>query len=1128
MTEELSFTNGFAAITTDPQEATDLATRSDLIFILYKIIKHHHWRTDKVVGELLKDKIQKFSLSQLLGFLGHLGFTFRSQRPTNASQGGGAENRGGFSQLDLKGGQAKDVCHSTSFLNLSKLLCYTAELAREQVVLYESTPPFLRLKKIYLRDLSLPIFSPLPYNLIMNISNQLTTLPTLLQPEVNHLWQDYLTAASPEDQICLAQSSQVFETLPKVWACSPFVANHCVQNPALLSNLIISGDLLTPPHDYSHLANQLPDATNEASFMQILRHLRHREMLRIAWRDLAGWAPLTETLQSLSNLADALIAATLTKLHQRLIQQLGTPCNPHGVPQSLVVLAMGKLGGQELNFSSDIDLIFAYPETGETVGVSRPRTNQEFFTRLGQQLIHTLNHITADGFVFRVDMRLRPFGDSGPLVINFTAVEEYYQAHARDWERYALIKARVVAGDKLAGETLLTTLRPFVYRRYLDFNTFEALRTMKALIDQETSRKGLNNNIKLGPGGIREIEFTCQVFQLLRGGRQQALQQRNLLMTLAQLEQYQLLPQNAITRLREAYHFLRLTENHLQAIADQQTQTLPEDPLNQIRLAYSMNFPDWNNLIAQLLYHQQAVHTEFQQIITPRSAGLETKARWMPELHNQEQAESLLTAAGFQEAPAVFAHLQRLFDSHSINRLSKRGHERLDALIPLLLATVSECPPQDKDNAIHRTLDLIETVAQRSVYLALLIEHPHVLKQLVQLCANSAWIAEQITRYPLLLDELIDPRRLYDPLKPGELDNALQALLAHLPEDDLEMQMDSLNQFKRANVLRVAAAELSDNFTVEVASDYLAAIADTLVKRALSMAWDYLAKKHGQPYYRDQDETFPAGFCVVAYGKAGGIELSYGSDLDIIFLHDSHGLEQFTDGDKSLDNNVFFYRLTNRIIHILTTTTPAGRLYEVDSRLRPGGASGLIVSSLEAFETYQREKAWTWEHQALVRARAMAGDASCITKFAKLRRDILSRRRDPLKLKQDVCEMRTKMLINLDQSTHTKFDIKQGRGGITDIEFIVQYGVLRWAAEYPNLLDKTAMLRLLGMFVKYQLFNEIACLELRNAFRTYRAEVHRLALQNQPALVEQDKFSEHRQNVKHWWQEIMAEIMNNE
>jgi glutamate-ammonia-ligase adenylyltransferase len=977
----------------------------------------------------------------------------------------------------------------------------------------------------------------------MNISDTFSTLPSLLQPEVSHLWQDY-QANSDALSHKLVQQPQIFNSLPKVWACSQFVAKHCVQSPALLCEFIESGDLLRVPSNYPQsLALSLQNIKDDTELMRALRLYRRREMIRIAWRDLAGWANLEETLKSLSDLADAMIEGALTWLYQRLTPQFGTPSEVNGNPQQLVVLALGKHGGQELNFSSDIDLIFAYPESGETKGAKRSRSNHEFFLRLGQQLIQVLNNITADGFVFRVDMRLRPFGESGPLAINFSAMEDYYQTHARDWERYALVKARVAAGDKVAGESLLKSLRPFVYRRYLDFNAFEALRNMKEMIDQETSRKGLNNNIKLGQGGIREIEFTCQVFQLIRGGQQPALQQRHLLTTLAQLEKNQFLPTDAVSRLRDAYHFLRLSENHLQAISDQQTQTLPDDQINQARLAYSMGFENLERFMAQLSHHQQQVHREFELVIAPKAApkpleSLQTiepkhwQTLWMGGISDPEQAELLLKEAGFQKASQVVTHLRQLLDSYSVKKLSQRGREKLDILIPLLIVAATE--QEYQDDAIHRSFKLIESVARRNVYLALLIERPQVLKQWVRLCADSAWIAEQITRYPLLLDELLDPRRLYDPLKQNELDSALQAQLAHLPIDDLEMLMDQLRQFKRAHVLHVAAAEISGNLTVELVSDYLTAIADTIVRQALSIASDYLMQRHGQPFCVEEEAFLvkrQAALCVVAYGKAGGIELSYSSDLDIVFLHDSRGTQQFTNGDKSLDNSVFFMRLAQRIIHIITTNTPAGVLYEVDSRLRPGGASGMLVSSFDAFESYQQQNAWTWEHQALVRARAVAGNPDSMAKFEKIRCRFLSQRREPERLRHEVSEMREKMRDNLDKSKPTKppfnfnkgvFDLKQGRGGIADIEFIVQYSVLRWAADFPSLLETTGMLPLLQMFAEYGLFEDLVCRQLSEAYRAYRAETHLLALQNQPALVDNDKFASRRQEVMGWWAEIIG------
>ncbi len=849
----------------------------------------------------------------------------------------------------------------------------------------------------------------------------------------------------------------ILNSQTKVWQCSPFVAKHCQQNPDLYNDLIETGDLLSDHVDYSlRLVAQLSDVDDEATLMQILRLFRQREMVRIAWRDIAAWADLKETLKSLSDLADAMIKAALNWLYPHVTAQLGTPYHK-GNPMSMTVLALGKLGGQELNFSSDIDLIFAYPEAGETVGVKRPRSHQEFFLRLGQKLISALNQITADGFVFRVDMRLRPFGDSGPLVTNFPAMEDYYQSHARDWERYALVKARTVVGDT----SLLTKLRPFIYRRYLDFNAFESLRNLKAKIDQQANRKGMTDNLKLGRGGIREVEFICQVFQLIRGGRLVDLQQRNLLTTLTQLEKHQLLPKEVIDRLREAYYFLRLSENHLQEIDDRQTQALPTDEANQKRLAYSMGYSTWSEFLTQLQHHQQQVQAIFTEIIAPVTPKTETIDHW--QLINQ-----------LDEAELITKQLKRLLNSSRINKLSKNGRDKVDVLIPQLIAAAIE---QDNQyETIDRALKFLEAVAQRTVYLSLLIERPQVLKRLIHFCAESAWITEQITRYPILLDELLDERN-FNPDK----------FKIHLPADDLEMQMDTLRQFKRANVLHIAAAELS----VEVTSDYLTSLAETLVQNSLKIAKDHFHEKN-------------EGFCVIAYGKAGGKELSYGSDLDLVFLYDDQ------------NQSIFFLRLAQRLIHIISTNTPAGVLYEIDSRLRPNGGSGLLVNKLKAFERYQKEDAWIWEHQALVRARAIAGDPETMAKFEQIRRKILSQPRDIKQLKQAIIEMRDKMRQQLDKSGK-QFDIKQGKGGIVDIEFLVQYGVLRWASEYSDLLDTTGVLPSLKLFAKHQIFEEQATQQLSEAYKTYRAATHKLVLQNKAAIVADDKYVEHRKMVAKWW-----------
>ncbi len=980
----------------------------------------------------------------------------------------------------------------------------------------------------------------------MAVPLSLADIPVVLHPELQAHWQIFLSHA-PDLLPLLQANDALWHSLPKVWACSPFVAKGCAQNPSVFRHLLESGDLLRAYADAHALQQQLAEITaetDEAEAMRRLRLLRQREMLRIAWRDLAGWAALPESLRDLSQLAEVAIQQGVKHQSQALTARFGQPCNAKGEVQPLLVLGMGKLGGRELNFSSDIDLIFLYPERGVTQGGRKSIENQEYFTRLGQKIIHVLNSVTADGFVFRVDMRLRPFGDSGPLAIHFDALEDYYQSHAREWERYACIKARALTGTPAQQQELTARLRPFVFRRYLDFSAVAALRDLKTQIDQEILRKGNEHNIKLGQGGIREIEFIAQAIQLLRGGRLPALQTKHLLETLQRIGDYQLLPASVLAELREAYVFLRNTEHRIQSIEDRQTQLLPDDELNRTRLFYAMGFASWNAFFTQLEQHRVRVQQHFARVIageskTETTAALKAQIShlqplqqlWTQVLPAAERDDAvaleILQQAGFEQPAAVWQELCRLHESSALRQRTRQAQERLDALMPLLLLFMQQLP-ENQAIALHRSVQLIEAVAKRSVYLSLLMEHPQALKELLNICANSAWIAEQIIRYPLLLDELLEQRHLYNILNPEEIDSAIRAQLAHIPEEDLEMQMDSLRHFKRAQVLHVALGELRGKLTVEVSSDYLTAIADSLLRQALQIAWHQLSEKHGRPLCRDNakdtDHQRQAGFCIIGYGKAGGIEMSHSSDLDLVFLHNSSGAEQLTDGIKPIDNTVFFSRMVSRIIHLLSTSTAAGVLYEVDPRLRPGGKSGLLVSSLTAYRDYQLHEAWTWEHQALVRARAIAGDPVCMSAFEQIRREILSQVRDLAQLRTDVLDMRQKMRDNLDQSNDQQFDLKQGKGGIADIEFIVQFGVLRWAHSHPTLLHTTGMLPMLKRFADNGLFAPEACQQLSDAYRTYRTEVHRLALQNQKALVPPERFALPQTQVQQWWEKLLESV----
>jgi glutamate-ammonia-ligase adenylyltransferase len=917
------------------------------------------------------------------------------------------------------------------------------------------------------------------------------------------------------------------EELLRVWALSEFASKLCATQPAILAGLINSNDLFRryPDGHFAHtLRHQLAHLETEFDLHQCLRRFRNREMLRIAWRDICGHASLMQTMHDLSSLADACIAETLQVLHHWLAKELGQPQDNQGNSQRMIVVAMGKLGAYELNYSSDIDLIFIYPEPGETANATRTVSNEQFFTRISKQLIAALDKRTGDGFVFRVDMRLRPFGESGPLVASLEALENYYQSHGREWERYAFIKARVVSGDPEPTNELVHMLRPFVYRRYLDYGAYESLREMKQLIVAEVERKGLKDNIKLGAGGIREIEFIGQAFQLIRGGRDPELQQKQILHTLDLLGEKKQLPDYVVKELKDAYQFLRTTEHRLQQVRDAQTHQLPKDADERTCIALAMGFDSWDAFYQRLQVHRQRVRNHFDQVFeSPQISqsdevdrSLQLKQLWLQKLE-QDKAEVLLGELGYEHPANVLDLLKSLGSMATTRSLSRTGRQRLDALMPLLIAAVAS--KKNNHDVLKRVLALIQAISRRSSYLALLLENPMALSQLIKLCAASPWIAHQLKQHPLLLDELLDPRALYHPPTREELGQDLDRRLAHIAADDLEQQMDALRHFKQANVLRVAAADVSGAVPLMVVSDHLTYIAETVVAHALDMAWSHMTQRHGEPAAGD-DTSARQHFAVVAYGKLGGIELSYGSDLDLVFLYDADP-NGFTSGDKSIANGVFYARLGQRLIHILTAFTPAGDLYDVDMRLRPSGDSGLLVTHIDSFMDYQLKQAWTWEHQALVRARPVAGDELVVEQFHQMRRQVLRQQRDIVKLRNEVVEMREKMRKELVRVEAGFFDLKQDEGGIADIEFMVQYMVLAWAATYENLVTYSDNIRILDAIAENGLFAADECRDLADIYREFRAAIHKIALQEQPAVVAEDKVARQKARICQIWQSHM-------
>ncbi|HSX71840.1 MAG TPA: bifunctional [glutamate--ammonia ligase]-adenylyl-L-tyrosine phosphorylase/[glutamate--ammonia-ligase] adenylyltransferase [Pseudomonas sp.] len=931
------------------------------------------------------------------------------------------------------------------------------------------------------------------------------------------------------------------QDLRRLCALSDFVHEQAVRDPELLPALGASGELerrFAAGELRGQLQALLQDCADEDELGRRLRRFRNRQQVRIVWRDLTRQADLAETCRDLSDLADACIDGAYHWLYPRHCEQFGTPIGRRsGQAQHLVILGMGKLGAHELNLSSDIDLIFGYPEGGETEGVKRSLDNQEFFIRLGQRLIKALDAITVDGFVFRVDMRLRPYGSSGALVLSFNALEQYYQDQGRDWERYAMIKARVVGGDQAAGKQLLEMLRPFVYRRYLDFSAIEALRSMKQLIQQEVRRKGMSENVKLGSGGIREVEFIAQAFQLIHGGRDLSLQQRPLLKVLDTLEGQGYLPPAVVAEMKQGYEFLRYTEHALQAIADRQTQMLPDDDIDRARVACIMGFADWAGFHARLMEWRGRIEWHFRQVIADpdEEEGGEAETcvggEWLPlweEALEPEMAERQLAEAGFKEPAAALKRLIDLRGGTQVRTMQRLGRERLDAFIPRLLAQAVE--HDEPDLVLERVLPLVEAVARRSAYLVLLTENPGALQRLMSLCAGSPWIAEQITRFPLLLDELLNEGRLFSPPLAPELAAELRERLTRIPEDDLEQQMEALRHFKLAHGLRVAASEIAGTLPLMKVSDYLTWLAEAILDQVLALAWRQTVAKYGNPRRADGSLCDP-DFIIVGYGKVGGLEFGHGSDLDLVFIHDGDSQAE-TDGAKPIDGAQFFARLGQRIIHLLTTQTTSGQLYDVDMRLRPSGAAGLLVSSLGAFQRYQESEAWTWEHQALVRARVLVGCARVGAAFERVRAEVLGRERDLPKLQAEVSEMRAKMRDNLGTretaagtaenafEAASSFDLKQDAGGIVDIEFMVQYAALAWSRQHPELHRYTDNIRILDGLRDVGLMPAADVELLQEAYKAYRSAAHRQALQKQPGKVGGDQFAAERRSVMRLWREL--------
>ncbi|GGY34884.1 glutamate-ammonia-ligase adenylyltransferase [Rhodanobacter panaciterrae] len=796
-------------------------------------------------------------------------------------------------------------------------------------------------------------------------------------------------------------------------------------------------------------ALKLPD--DEAACMVALRRFRHAEALRLVFRDVNGLDELPETLSATSVLYEALLDVALGWSEHALATRYGHSRNHDGVRQRLLVIGFGKLGGSELNFSSDIDLVLAYPHGGQTDG-ARPLDNSEYFIRLGRQLVRLLNEPTMDGICARVDLRLRPFGNAGRLALSFAAMEQYYQSEGRDWERYAWIKARPVAGDRAAGKQLQELLRPFVYRKYLDYTAFAGLREMKALIDAEVARKDLADNLKLGPGGIREIEFIVQLTQLIRGGREPSLRVRGLLPALTACEARGHIAAARARMLREAYVLLRRVENRVQMLRDAQTHDIPDDALSRERIALSLDYPDWDTLDTALAKHRAIVSEEFAAVLMPQGGRAASVPAADMVLWQRACDESLdaavLEASGFVPGAELADALLKLPQAAPVRAMSARSRERLDHLMPQLFSAARGTPAPVP--SLLRLCRLMQAVARRSSYLALLEEQPAARKRLVRLFGESAFLAERVIAQPLLLDDVLDPRIDQLPFKRADIAAEIARVLTTLDEREAEAELDRINEFKASTAFRLGLAFNDGRADAVATSRRLAALAESVVGAVLALAERELIAQHG----RLPGEG--SGFGVLGYGSLGGEELGFASDLDLVFVFDGRRAQALSDGARPIEGSRWYQRLAQRVMNWLTLLTRGGRLYEVDTRLRPDGSKGLLVSSLDAFVAYQKSRAWTWEHQALLRARPVAGDAALNRELADVRREILAVPRELSAVLTDVSSMRQRWRAERDRSEARQLDLKQGHGGLLDIEFALQGLVLAHATQRPDLLGVTA------------------------------------------------------------------------
>ena len=944
-------------------------------------------------------------------------------------------------------------------------------------------------------------------------------------PVLSKLEQDLASIfLNPSNELILHK-----EEIFSVCYASPFIKRVCLSQAEWLEKIFTKGGLQQDyrTEQYRQLLKPVFDTADSVEELQKkLREVRANSFARIAWRDLQSYSSVEQTLDELSSFADICLQETLQWCFEWIKARPHVNDFVKKLPQNIIIFALGKLGGSELNFSSDVDVVFAYVDKEQYTQEQLAKAS-EFYLKVIQLFIKVLSEQTQDGFVFRVDTRLRPFGESGALLPSFSAIDQYFQTHGRDWERYAWMKARVIAGDVQIGEQFLQDVAPFIYRRYLDYGAMQSLREMKLLIEEKARLKTENEDLKIGVGGIREIEFITQMFQLTYGGKNSSLRLQSTLKGLMQLQEQGLLSSEWVGNLTKAYLFLRKAENALQLREDQQIHVLPKKDEERNHYAYCMSKQNWQDFYAEYEHHSTLVNELFQSILNYDDEqsdylGSEYESIWN-QIDEEDYCLNIMKKYFSEHTEYIYQHLKSFQQSSRVQKLIPIARSRLDKFIPIFLQELSNV--DEPIIVFDRFINMLKKIVQRSTYISLLIENKNKLSVIFVLMQASPWVAQYLSTHPVLLDEVISMDGSYEPPSLLEMQDQLKANLINL-EPGLDKYMEALREFKHSQVIQIAAADVVEDYSIMKVSDHLSWLAEVCINNALQYAYRELVKKYGQPQCVKNGQAYIPEVLIVEYGKLGGLELGYGSDLDIVFLHNSLGSQCETSGiesndNKKIHNDVFFARLVQRTIHILTTVTSNGKVFDTDLRLRPHGESGPVITSLHSYEKYLINDAWLWEHQALVRSRAVTSSSKLADEFARIRKKVLCQTREIKVVQTSVVEMRNKMLSANKGNFSSDFNIKKDVGGLIDIEFIVQFLVLSYAAKFPQLCEYTDNVRILDRCAEIGLIEEIDATSLKEVYLKYRKYLHQLNLQLEADTTDPNVFAKEREVVQNYWVSLL-------